>query len=159
MSSPNDTHSLIIDYLLGRLSETELERFEHSYLTNEELFNDLQEVEDELIDDYANGGLTAEQSLSFEKYFLRSSQRREKLAFATAMTERAIAWQSGTLVFTETPVLDPTFVRSSHSSRSFWRRPVPAWRHWLAMAAAVVSSRHRHFLAAQPGVATSVKRR
>ena len=76
MSSPNDTHSLIISYLLGLLPEPELERFERSYLTNEDLFNELQEVEDELIDDYASGALTGEQRASFEKYFLRSSQRR-----------------------------------------------------------------------------------
>ena len=59
MSSQNVTHSLIVDYLLGRLAESELERFERSYLTDEDLFNELQEVEEELIDDYASGALTA----------------------------------------------------------------------------------------------------
>jgi hypothetical protein len=120
------------------MSETELDRFERDYLTNEDLFNELQEVEEELIDDYASGALTAEQRESFEKYFLRSSARREKLAFARAMTERAVVWQSGTLVSTDRPVLDPTLVQSPHYSSSFWRRPVPAWRQWLAIAAAVV---------------------
>ena len=138
MSNPIDTHSLVVNYLLGRMSETELDRFERDYLTNEDLFNELQEVEEELIDDYASGALTAEQRESFEKYFLRSSARREKLAFARAMTERAVVWQSGTLVSTDRPVLDPTLVQSPHYSSSFWRRPVPAWRQWLAIAAAVV---------------------
>lgn len=138
MSSPIDTHSLVVNYLLGRMSETELDRFERDYLTNEDLFNELQEVEEELIDDYASGALTAEQSESFEKYFLRSPERREKLAFASAMTERAVAWQSGTLVSTDRPALDPTLVQSPHYSSSFWRRPVPAWRQWLAIAAAIV---------------------
>lgn len=143
MSSQNDTHSLTVDYLLGRLSETELERFERSYLTDEDLFNVLQEVEEELIDDYAGGALTAEQRLSFEKYFLRSSERREKLAFATAMTERAVAWQSGTLVSTEPFARDPTAVQTPENSKSkphvtFWKGSVPAWRQWVAVAAAVV---------------------
>lgn len=143
MSSPNDTYSRIVDYLLGRLSESELERFERSYLTNEALFNELQEVEEELIDDYASGALTAEQRLSFEKYFLRSSERREKLAFATAMTERAVAWQSGTLVSIVKPARELTSVKLRDNSNSepqvmFWKGSVPAWRQWAAIAAAVV---------------------
>ena len=143
MSSPNDTYSLILDYLLGRLSESELERFEHSYLTNEALFNELQEVEEELIDDYASGALTAEQRVLFEKYFLRSSERREKLAFATAMTERAVAWQSVTLVSTEKPARELTSVELPDNSNSklhlmFSKGSIPAWRQWVAVAAAVV---------------------
>lgn len=141
MSSQNDT--LIIDYLLGRLSESELERFERSYLTNEDLFNELREVEEELIDDYASGALTAEQSVSFEKYFLRSSERREKLAFATAIKERAVAWQSGTLISTDKPARDTRSVKLQNNSNSkllviFWKGSVPAWRQWVAVAAAVV---------------------
>lgn len=142
MSSQNDTHSLTVDYLLGRLSESELERFERSYLTDEDLFNELREVEEELIDDFASGALTAEQRLSFEKYFLRSSERREKLAFATAMTERAVAWQSGTLVSTEqvTGVLTAVETRENSKSKphvTFWKGSVPAWRQWVAIAAAL----------------------
>jgi anti-sigma factor RsiW len=143
MSSPNETHSLILDYLLGRLSESELERFERSYLTNEALFNELQEVEEELIDEYASGALTAEQRVLFEKYFLRSSERREKLAFATAMTERAMAWQSVTLVSTEKPARELTSVELPVDSNSklhlmFWKGSMPAWRQWVAVAVAVV---------------------
>ena len=143
MSSQNDNHYLLIDYLLGRLSETELERFERSYLTNEALFNELQEVEEELIDDYASGGLTAEQRLLFEKYFLRSLERREKLAFATAMSERAVAWQSGTLVSTENSARELTSAELADNSHSklhlmFWKGSIPAWRQWVAVAAAVV---------------------
>lgn len=141
MSSPNDTHSLIVEYLLGRLSESELERVERSYLLNEDLFNEVQEVEEELIDDYASGALTAEQRVSFEKYFLRSSERREKLAFATAMTERAVAWQSGTLVSPDKKVRNVTSAEFPDNFKPhliFWKGSVPAWRQWVAVAAAVV---------------------
>ena len=62
--------------------QTELESFERNYLADESLFEELQEVEDELIDDFAGDALTIDQKLAFEKYFLRSSERREKLAFA-----------------------------------------------------------------------------
>src|SRR5262249_23131097 len=101
---------------------------------------ELQEVEDELIDDYASGALTPDQQLSFEKYFLRSPERREKVAFATAMTERAVAWQKETQLFTETSDLNPE--SPEHSTSRFdalrWNRPVPAWRQWVAIAAAIL---------------------
>lgn len=143
MSSQNDHHSLVVDYLLGRLSETELERFERSYLANENLFEELQEVEDELIDDYAAGALSRDQKVAFEKYFLRSSQRREKLAFATSMTERAVAWQKGTVVSPESTDRQPASSELPEESISWlrwlpWKRPVPAWREWAAIAAALL---------------------
>ena len=143
MSSQNDPHALIVNYLLGRLSETELESFERNYLADESLFEELQEVEDELIDDFASDALTIDQKLAFEKYFLRSSERREKLAFATAMTERAVAWQKGTLVSIETPARDLSSVELFDNSNSkqhlmFWQGSVPAWRQWVAVAAAVL---------------------
>src|SRR6267143_641182 len=93
MKRHSDNESLIINYLLGVLPEAELERFEQRYLEDETLFEELQEIEDELIDDYVGGALTAEQQAQFEQYFLRSPQRREKLEFARAMTERAVAWK------------------------------------------------------------------
>src|SRR5262245_43845378 len=140
MSSQHDHHSIIVNYLLGGLSETELERFESSYLTSEGLFEELQEVEDELIDDYASGALSTDQRAAFENYFLRSSERRDKLAFATAMTERAVAWQKRTLVSTQSAIDDvtPPALRESRSKlrAAAWKRPVPAWRQWAAIAAA-----------------------
>lgn len=142
MGTQNDHHTLIVDYLLRRLSETELERFERSYLTDESLFEELLEVEDELIDDYASGALSSDQKLAFEKYFLNSANRREKLAFATSMTERAVAWQKETLVSADRSNRDPDRKSPGDSGsklrRSRWRRPVPAWREWAAIAAALL---------------------
>jgi len=81
--------------------------------------------------------------LLFEKYFLRSLERREKLAFATAMSERAVAWQSGTLVSTENSARELTSAELADNSHSklhlmFWKGSIPAWRQWIAVAAAVV---------------------
>src|SRR4030081_802630 len=94
MKRHSDNESLIINYLLGVLPEAELERFEQRYLEDETLFEELQEIEDELIDDYVGGAPTAEQQAPFEEEFLRSPQRREKLEFARAMTERAADWKT-----------------------------------------------------------------
>jgi hypothetical protein len=47
-------------------------------------------VEDELIDDYVRGELSPDQRERFEKFFLKSKERRQKVAFArTLITELA----------------------------------------------------------------------
>src|SRR5258705_4559054 len=94
MKPDSANHTLIADYLLGALPEEDLERFEARYLQDETLFEELQEIEDELIDDYASGALKTHQRSLFEQYFLRSSERREKLEVARAMTQRAAVWKS-----------------------------------------------------------------
>lgn len=148
MKRHSDNESLIINYLLGVLPEAELERFEQRYLEDETLFEELQEIEDELIDDYVGGALTAEQQAQFEQYFLRSPQRREKLEFARAMTERAAAWktenettssQSSIPALGDTAELDQT-TEATGKVLPFkaWARPVSTWRQWAAIAAAVL---------------------
>jgi phage terminase Nu1 subunit (DNA packaging protein) len=139
MKSHTDNHSHIVNYLLGRLPESELDELESRYLHDEDLFQELQEIEDELIDDYASGVLPTEQKKSFEEYFLRSAERREKLTFAQAMTKRAIAWQQQTVLAVE--AREPAESTSSGEKRrgsKLWEKPVPAWRQWAAVAAALV---------------------
>ena len=46
-------------------------------------------AKDELVDDYAAGVLSAEESAAFTSTFLRSEKRRAKLAFAKAILEYA----------------------------------------------------------------------
>jgi len=146
MKRHSDNESLIINYLLGALPEAELERFEQRYLEDETLFEELQEIEDELIDDYVSGALTAEQQAQFEQYFLRSPKRREKLEFARAMTERAAAWKtehettpSQSSILGNTVEVDQT-TETTGKVLPFkaWARPVSAWRQWAAIAAAVL---------------------
>jgi anti-sigma-K factor RskA len=135
---------LIRDYLLGALPEEEASRFEERYLEDESLFAELQEIEDELIDDYASGALPAEQRALFEGYFLDSSERREKLELARAMTTRAIAWKqeqeakqsAPTIIGQATANSDET--TSSKVLRFTSQVRVPSWFQWSAMAASVL---------------------
>ncbi|MDX6499875.1 MAG: hypothetical protein QOG23_3135 [Blastocatellia bacterium] len=135
----------IIAYLLGDLSEAESDRFEERYLEDESLFQEMQEIEDELIDDYASGVLTGADRTRFEKYFLRSSQRQEKVTFALAITEHAADWKKKTEA-TKAAGTQASPVVSDEKNRSLgkvlpfkrWLRPVPAWREWRAVAAAVL---------------------
>ncbi len=142
MKGHDDNHTLIVNYLLGCLPEAELDSLEKRYLQDQDLFEELQEIEDELIDDYACGALTPEQRSLFEKYFLRSAERLQKLAFAQAMTERAIAWKRPTEIS-----IDADDTKESNESirnardlfrHNYWTKPVPEWRQWGAIAAALL---------------------
>ena len=93
MNPQSDNEKIIIAYLLGELPEEELQRFERRYLKDDDLFQELNEIEDELIDDYVSGALSAERRAAFEKHFLRSSERKQKVEFAGAITERANHWK------------------------------------------------------------------
>jgi hypothetical protein len=59
------------------------------------------------------------------------------------MTERAVAWQRGTLVSTERHAPELTSAELADNSHSklhliFWKGSIAAWRQWVAVAAAVV---------------------
>jgi hypothetical protein len=81
--------SLIVRYLLGKLPEDEQTGFEEQLLESEALFEALEEVESELIDEYVGGGLSADDSRRFELYFLTQPERRARVEFARALREAA----------------------------------------------------------------------
>jgi anti-sigma factor RsiW len=145
MNQHGHNSDLIRDYLLGALAEAEAHRFEERYFEDESLFAEMQEIEDELIDDYASGALTAEQRTLFEKYFLDSSERREKLELARAMTTRAIAWkqereakQSATTVIGPAATTNADGTTSGMVLRFKTQGGMPSWFQWAAMAASVL---------------------
>src|SRR5262245_58788321 len=70
---------MIRDYFLGRLSDTEGERFEEELALDDELFADAEIVERELIDDYVSKELSASDRSAFEKNYLVTDARRDKL--------------------------------------------------------------------------------
>jgi CHAT domain-containing protein len=76
-------------YLLGQLSEEEEERVELRLLADADYSEEFGIVENELVDRYAEGSLSAEEREQFEAYFLRAPERREKLAFASALRRAA----------------------------------------------------------------------
>jgi len=72
----------IIRYLLNELSEGEQARFEETYLRDESLFEQVQALEEELIEDYVKGGLSGHERLRFERHYLASDQRRARIQTA-----------------------------------------------------------------------------
>jgi hypothetical protein len=69
-------------YLLGDVSDEERVRLEEYYFVDDDAFEQLSALEDELIDDYIRGELAEPQRKQFELHFLNSAERRQKLAFA-----------------------------------------------------------------------------
>ena len=77
---------ITVAYLLGELPDDEAEEFERRYLEDENLFQRMEEIEDELVDDYVGGALSAGRNAAFENHFLRTAARVEKVEFAQAMS-------------------------------------------------------------------------
>jgi hypothetical protein len=77
----------MLRYLLADddLSALEVERIEEDYFCDDETFETLLTTEDELIDRYLRGELDARQREKFERRFLLSPRRRQKLENARAM--------------------------------------------------------------------------
>jgi len=85
MTPTPEVQERIRRYLLGQLSDGAREEFEQEILVDEELFEELLVVEDELNDEYLMGGLPREERVQFEQHFLAAPERQEKLRFARAL--------------------------------------------------------------------------
>jgi hypothetical protein len=83
----------LMRYLLGQLPVERRDRLEEHYFEDDTLHEKLLAIEDELIDAYLLGDLSADDNQSFENFFLRSPERSEKVRFARSLhqfTEREI---------------------------------------------------------------------
>jgi len=80
----------IKQYLLGELNDAVRQRLEKQMLIDNALYIELLITEDGLIDQYVSGELTAYEQERFERHFLATFERREKLMFARVL-QRYIA--------------------------------------------------------------------
>jgi hypothetical protein len=74
-------------YLLGQNSREEQELIEDILMTDEAFFQEVLLLEDELVDDYVLRRLAPDERERFEKHFLCSRERHQKLKFAEALHE------------------------------------------------------------------------
>src|ERR1043165_9219684 len=80
-----DRHTLK-QYLLGELSpETQLEAVEERVFTDDDVFDELQLVKEDLIDQYVRDEFTAEERRNFERNFLTTEERRADVRRAQAL--------------------------------------------------------------------------
>jgi hypothetical protein len=72
-------------YLLGQAPLEDSSNVEERLLTDDEFYQELLIVEDELIDQYLSGELSEPERESFEPHFLLPPERQQKLRFARSL--------------------------------------------------------------------------
>ncbi len=102
---------LMMRYLLGDVSDDEQVRLEELYFADDRVFEQLAALEDELIDAYVRAELSGPQRKQFEVYFLNSTERRRKLAFAESFSR----------YLSEAPRA------TSFAERETWRNRITGW--------------------------------
>jgi hypothetical protein len=78
----DDLDPRVTRYLLGEMQEEEQVRLEEELFFDEDGYQQLLAVEDELRYEYAQGWLTASQRKAFQKRFVRTAEDRRKVAVA-----------------------------------------------------------------------------
>jgi hypothetical protein len=84
MNAEKDIH----DYLLGSLPPDRLDEIEQRILTNNDFHLEVEIAEEELLDRYAQGKMVGQERERFEKYFLASPLRQQRLKFALAFQKK-----------------------------------------------------------------------
>jgi methionine-rich copper-binding protein CopC len=87
----NEDQKRIRLYLLGKLADGEKEQIEQELLANDDLFEEILIVEEELSDEYVAGKLSGEERADFERHFLATPERQQNLRFAQALNRYVTA--------------------------------------------------------------------
>jgi anti-sigma factor RsiW len=82
MGLTTDSRRMFRRYLLGELPEAERAVLEEKYFTDQEIFEQVAQAENELIDSYVRGGLAPAERTRFERHYLAHPDRRERMRFA-----------------------------------------------------------------------------
>lgn len=80
-------HKLLVQYLLGELDEVGRSEIAERYFKDDDLFDELLEVENELLDKYARGLLNEREQEAFKKYLDYLPDGQQKLAVARALIQ------------------------------------------------------------------------
>jgi len=99
-----------IRYLLGLLGEEEHVRVERALLEDDQAFEEMSALEDELFHEYVQGGLDAAERQRFEERYLASDEGRRRLADARALMAK----------------VSPRAPRSSAGLQGSWLLPAAA---------------------------------
>jgi hypothetical protein len=72
-------------YLLGNLPSAEQEKLEQQLMSDNEVFDELERVEYELIEDYLDGDLSEDERAQMESLFLSAPERKQQMSFARTL--------------------------------------------------------------------------
>jgi len=90
MSEKADDEKLLVRYLLGDLSEDQRLQVEVMYLSDDQHYECLQALENELFYDYAQRKLSPDQRERFEERFLTSDVNRKRAMLASALSQKMV---------------------------------------------------------------------
>ena len=126
-------------YLLGSLPAEEAERLDELSIVDHEFALRLDAVENDLVDAYARGDLSGDALDQFQKFYLSSRRRREKVEFARTFLRFAEKTASAVAGATTQPAIPSAQPADQTSqSRSDRRRltiPRLGLQWWFAVAA------------------------
>ena len=120
MNSQTEELKAIRRYLLGQLPPAELPQLEERLLNDGEFYEELLIVEDELVDDYLTGELSASERVEFERFFLSTPERIHKVRFGRALKKYV----------TVSPALESSGIIDGPDSEfadRFARKPKRSW--------------------------------
>ena len=88
MKDEADNEKLLTRYLLGGLPEEQQMQVEEEFLSDDQRYERLLALENELFYDYAQNKLTPDERAQFEKRFLSFEQNRKKAMIASALADK-----------------------------------------------------------------------
>jgi hypothetical protein len=137
MKNDSPTKETIRRYLLGRLDDqSALEmRLSEQMLFDDELSEIVDSIEDEIIEDYLDGAVSASDRATIEEYFLRPAERREKLQLARLL--RSHFQTPGNAVTKKNPVPHDSPLnredKAGPALGSHWLRQTRTWYELAAL--------------------------
>jgi len=103
-------------------TDEEIGELEELMLEDERYFERVMLVEDELIEDYQRNALSPDERQRFNKYFLVTPERREKLAYVEALALSYVKAKE-----TDAPAVEPKKLKQSPTASAPWWQPLLAF--------------------------------
>jgi hypothetical protein len=94
MNNHKDSHTVETRFLLGELAEAEQLAVEEKAFSDAEYFERLCAVENDLIDRYARNRLSHSERERFERHYLTTPDRRQRVAFARSLARATTQTQT-----------------------------------------------------------------
>ena len=129
------TDEHIIAYLLQELPEEDLERFEDECFAEESWPTQIELAEEDLIDAYLRNELTPERRQSFERNYMTTEARQERVIMAAALLRHVDEYNAASEPAVAAPPAESTW---DERFRAFWGGQTWALRTAAAIAMVVV---------------------
>jgi hypothetical protein len=133
MRDEADNEKMLTRYLLGILPEEQRLRIEGEFLSDDQSYERLLALENELFYDYAQNKLSPGDREQFEKRFLSSGRNRKRAMIASALARKMS--DAAPIEMTENDIADREPRHFWQSLKSFFSAPSTAMRALLAALA------------------------